>query len=64
MGSSEALMYFDEDNIVVGICASERVMGIEFTAPLANVVREIGYRTNAASQKQHQNLLRTNRKAF
>ena len=42
MGSSEALMYFDEDGIVVGMCAPNRTLGLELTAPFASIVREMG----------------------
>merc|ERR1712224_478869 len=44
MGSSEALVYFDEDDLVVTMCASKRIMGLELTAPFAKVVKEIGSR--------------------
>lgn len=42
MGSSEALLYFDEDDIVVGMSAKKRVNGLEMTAPFAKLVRNIG----------------------
>lgn len=42
IGSSEALLYFDEDGIVVGMC-SNRVLGLELTSPFAAVIRELGF---------------------
>jgi hypothetical protein len=41
MGSSEALLYFDEDMIVVTMLAHQRVKGLEMTAPFAYLVRNI-----------------------
>jgi hypothetical protein len=48
MGNSEAVMYFDEDSIVVGMCSQNRVLGLELTAPFASIVKEIGTRISNA----------------
>ena len=48
MGSSEALLYFDEDGLVVAMCAKQRKLGLELTAPLKEIVRELGSRLNTA----------------
>jgi len=47
MGSSEALLYFDED-MVVSMCAEQRILGLELTVSLKDVVQEIGSRLNDA----------------
>ena len=44
MGSSETVMYFDTDDLVVGMCAPEQILGLEMTAPFAKVVRDLGSR--------------------
>lgn len=44
MGSSETLLYFDEDDIVLGMCAPNRTLGLELTAVFASTVRAIGIR--------------------
>jgi hypothetical protein len=44
MGSSEAIMYFDTDDLVVGMCAPKQILGLELTAPFAKVVRDLGSR--------------------
>lgn len=44
IGSSEVVLYFDEDSIVVGMCSQQRILGLELTAPFASIVREIGTR--------------------
>ena len=41
MGSSEALLHFDKD-VVVSMCAEQRVLGLELTVALKDVVEEIG----------------------
>ena len=51
MGSSEAIIYFDTDDIVVGMCAPNRILGLELTASFAKVVREVGVRIDAAYLK-------------
>ena len=56
MGSSEALMYFDEDGVVVGMCASQRVVGLELTSTFATVVRELGSRVDSSFQVANQRL--------
>jgi hypothetical protein len=48
MGSSEAVMYFDEDGIVVGMCSQNRTLGLELTEPFASIVKEIGSRISNA----------------
>lgn len=50
--------HFDEDDLVVAMCASTRVTGLELTAPLAKVVREIGSRMNPALHEQEKKYLR------
>ena len=57
MGSSEALMYFDEDGVVVGMCTSQRVLGLELTSTFATVVRELGSRIDRSFQLANQRLL-------
>ena len=42
MGSSEVLMYFNKDGIVVGMCVPDRVLGLELTSPFVEIVRELG----------------------
>jgi hypothetical protein len=41
MGSSEALLYFDSDAIVVSMAAQQRVKGLELTTAFAKVVRSM-----------------------
>jgi len=41
MGSSEALLYFDTDAIVVSMAAQQRVKGLELTTAFAKVVRSM-----------------------
>ena len=54
MGSSEALLYFDEDGVVVAMCAQKRVTGLELTATFKAVVGEIGTRVNKAFNPRSQ----------
>ena len=51
MGSSEALMYFDEDDIVVGMCAPNRTLGLELTAAFASTIQKIGVRIDESFRK-------------
>lgn len=41
MGSSEALLYFDEDMIIVTMLSQQRVKGLEMTSPFANLIKAI-----------------------
>merc|ERR1719253_539584 len=41
MGSSEALLYFDVDMIVVTMLAQQRIEGLEMTAPFANLIKNM-----------------------
>lgn len=41
MGSSEALLYFDDDAIVVSMVAKQRVKGLELTGAFAKLVKSI-----------------------
>ena len=52
MGSSEAVMYFDTDDIVVAMCAPKQILGLELTAPFAKVVRDLGSRIDEAYLNQ------------
>ncbi len=40
IGSSEAIMYFNEDDLVSGICAPKQILVLELTASFAKVVRD------------------------
>jgi len=48
MGSSEALLYFDKNGMVVARCAHHRTHGLELTAPFKEVVQELGGQLNMA----------------
>ena len=48
IGSSEVVLFFDEDGIVVGMCSEQRVLGLELTAPFASIVKDIGTRISNA----------------
>uniref|UniRef100_A0A7S1FN09 Beta-lactamase-related domain-containing protein n=1 Tax=Corethron hystrix TaxID=216773 RepID=A0A7S1FN09_9STRA len=41
MGSSEALLYFDVDMIVVTMLAQQHIEGLEMTAPFANLIKNM-----------------------
>lgn len=55
IGSSEVVLYFDEDSIIVGMRSQQRILGLELMAPFASIVREIGTRISNSfvSQGQH-----------
>lgn len=53
MGSSEAIMYFDTDDLVVAMCAPEQILGLELTAPFAKVVRDLGSRAEYETHLSH-----------
>lgn len=48
MGGAEALMYFDEDGLVVEMCAQKRVKEVELEFAFALAVKEAGNRMDAA----------------
>ena len=51
MGGYETILYFDTDDIVVGMCAPKAVKGIHLTYPFAKFISQLGARIDAAFTK-------------